>query len=123
MAETSKIAQGVRRGLALRCPSCGEGRLFRGYLKIADHCEECGADNTRYPSDDAPPYLTILLVGHLLLPVIMWMDGAWAFGTWAVFALWLPVMGIATLVLLPFVKAAVVGFAWATGVTRETSRQ
>lgn len=123
MGEKSRIAQGVRRGLGLRCPHCGEGKLFRGFLKVSGDCEACGADNSRFPADDAPPYLTILLAGHLILPLAMWIHEAWALGDWAVFGLWLPAMGLATLIMLPFVKGAVVGYAWATGVTRETARQ
>lgn len=123
MGEKSRITQGVRRGLGLRCPHCGEGKLFRRFLKVSDRCEACGSDNARFPSDDAPPYLTILLAGHLILPFAMWAHEAWALGEWAVFALWLPLMGVVTLIMLPFVKGAVVGYAWATGVTRETARQ
>jgi uncharacterized protein (DUF983 family) len=74
--EKSKIPLGVRRGLALRCPQCGEGHLFAGFLKVSARCEVCGADNTVFPSDDASPYLTLLLVGHLLLPFMFWMDAA-----------------------------------------------
>ncbi len=123
MTETSKISMGVRRGLALRCPQCGEGRLFRGFLKVSEHCEACGADNTVYPSDDAPPYLTLILVGHLIVPFIFWMDKAWAPAMWIMFAIWLPLISAVTLATLPYMKGAVVGFAWATGVTRETARQ
>lgn len=121
--EPSKIGLGVRRGLGLRCPECGQGRLFRRFLKVAESCEACGNDNTRYPSDDAPPYLTVVIVGHVTLPLAilsyealipsMWLN----LGIWAFFAAGM------TLGMLPFVKGAVVGFAWATGVTRETARQ
>ncbi|MBL6457749.1 DUF983 domain-containing protein [Belnapia sp. T6] len=123
MAETSKLALGLRRGLGLRCPQCGEGRLFGRFLKVSDHCEACGADNTIYPSDDAPPYLTLFLVGHLILPFMFWMDKAWEPAMWVMFALWLPLVGGMTLALLPYMKGVVVGFAWANGVTRETARQ
>src|SRR3712207_3593322 len=78
MAEKSKILTGVRRGLGLRCPQCGEGRLFARFLKVRGRCEACGADNTIYPSDDAPPYLTLFLVGHLVFPFMFWMDKAWS---------------------------------------------
>ncbi|MEN0076173.1 MAG: DUF983 domain-containing protein [Paracraurococcus sp.] len=123
MTEPSRIAVGIRRGLGLRCPQCGEGRLFSRFLKVREHCEACGADNTVYPSDDAPPYLTLLLVGHLILPFMFWMDKAWAPAMWVMFAIWLPLIAALTLAALPVLKGAVVGFAWATGVTRETARQ
>lgn len=122
MAEKSKIALGVRRGLRLRCPECGEGRLFSSFLKVTG-CEACGSDNAVYPSDDAPPYLTLLLVGHFIVPFAFWMDKAWAPPLWVMFAIWLPLIAIVTLATLPYMKGAVVGFAWATGVTRATARQ
>src|SRR5271165_1507736 len=65
MTEKSVIAVGLRRALALRCPRCGKGHLFSGFLKVNTRCEVCGSDNTIYPSDDAPPYLTLALVGHV----------------------------------------------------------
>lgn len=123
MTGTSRIAVGVRRGLGGRCPHCGEGRLFSRFLKVRERCDACGADNTVYPSDDAPPYLTLLLVGHLVLPFMFWMDRAWAPAMWVMFAIWLPLIAALTLAVLPVLKGAVVGFAWATGVTRETARQ
>jgi uncharacterized protein (DUF983 family) len=123
MTEKSKIAVGIRRGLGLRCPHCGEGRLFGRFLKVSDHCEVCGADNTVYPSDDAPPYLTLFLVGHLILPFIFWMDKAWSPAMWVMLAIWLPLIATLTVATLPFMKGAVVGLAWATGVTRESARQ
>jgi uncharacterized protein (DUF983 family) len=119
----SRIAVGVRRGLGLRCPQCGEGRLFARFLKVRERCEACGQDNTIYPSDDAPPYLTLFLVGHLILPFMFWLDKAWEPAVWVQLAIWLPLITIVTLATLPYMKGAVVGFAWATGVTRESARQ
>ena len=52
----------------------------------------CGEDNRVYPSDDAPPYLTLLLVGHLIFPFMFWMDRAWSPELWIMFALWLPLI-------------------------------
>jgi uncharacterized protein (DUF983 family) len=123
MSDESRIITGVRRGLRQRCPQCGEGHLFSSFLKVKGSCEACGADNTAYPSDDAPPYLTLFLVGHLILPFMFWMDRAWAPAMWIMFAIWLPLISVVTLATLPFMKGATIGFAWATGVTRETARQ
>ena len=123
MRAGSQIVTGVRRGLALRCPQCGDGRLFGRFLKVRSACESCGADNTVFPSDDAPPYLTMLVVGHVLVPPMLWIDVVWTPALWIQLAIWLPLIGLATIAALPFAKGAVVGFAWATGVTRETARQ
>lgn len=112
------ILDGMKRGVALRCPTCGEGKLFDRYLKPTPHCAHCGADNTIYPSDDAPPYLTALLIGHLFVPVLLWIDRVADAPMWLTLSIALPLFAVMTLAALPFVKGAVIGFAHATGVTR-----
>ena len=59
------IAIGLWRGFTGRCPNCGKGALLHRYLKVTSPCPTCGHDNAQYPSDDAPPYFTILIIGHL----------------------------------------------------------
>ncbi len=106
---------GFKRGLANRCPNCGKGKLLAGYLKVAPVCSVCGHQNSLYRADDAPPYFTILIVGHVVVAPLL------AFGfieTWpveAVLAVTLPVLTVITLALLPRVKGAVIGAQWATG--------
>lgn len=110
---------GIKRGLARRCPECGQGRLFAGYLKVRTPCEVCGADNSIYPSDDLPPYITVLVVGHVFVPVFMWVDKAYA-PSFALQALiWLPLMALACLTMLPFAKGATLGVCWANGLVRQ----
>ena len=110
---------GIKRGLARRCPECGKGRLFAGYLKVRTPCEVCGADNSIYPSDDLPPYITVLVVGHVFVPVFMWVDKAYE-PSFALQALiWLPLMAIACLAMLPFAKGATLGVCWANGLVRQ----
>ena len=121
MAREKSVWTGVQRGLARRCPNCGEGRLLRGYLTIRSPCEVCGNDNTIYPSDDFPPYLTILVVGHVVLPLLVWMDSTYEPPLWLMAAVWLPVTTAMCLVLLPFMKGATVGLCWATNLTRTES--
>lgn len=119
MVESSRVALGVRRGGCLRCPSCGEGRLFSGFLKVRRECPVCGADNSLYPADDAPPYVALVLVGHLLLPLMLWADHVYVPPMWLEFAIWLPLLTAVIVGILPYVKGAVIGFAWAMGVVRQ----
>jgi uncharacterized protein (DUF983 family) len=123
VATRSHILTGIGRGLRLRCPHCGEGHLFTGFLKVSSACEVCGADNTIFPADDMPPYLTLFLVGHLTVPVMFWIERAYEPAIWLQLAVWLPVIAALSVAVLPFAKGATVGFAWATGVTRESVRQ
>ncbi len=116
--ENRSIWLGIRRGLAKRCPVCGQGHLFSGFLKVAPHCDVCGADNTIYPSDDFPPYLTILAAGHLLVPLIFIVERSFAPALWLQAAIWLPLTVALCLVLLPLMKGATVGLCWATGLVR-----
>ena len=61
IAPTRPFMTGLLRGLRHRCPNCGEGKLYRGYLKIAPACDACGHDLSAYRADDGPAYFTILL--------------------------------------------------------------
>ena len=121
MEGEKSVWTGLRRGIARRCPNCGEGRLFRGYLKIRSPCEVCGTDNTIYPSDDFPPYLTIFVVGHVLVPLFMWSDRAFEPPLWVQAAIWLPAALVACLAVLPFMKGATVGLCWAMNLVRPES--
>lgn len=103
----------IRRGLALRCPSCGKGHLMRTYLKPHDHCPACNEDFTPARADDGPAYLTILVVGHLMAVMIHY-----AFVVWRpeplVMALSLSAACVAlSLFLLPRMKGMIIGFQWA----------
>lgn len=105
---------GMTRGARFRCPACGEGKLYRRYLKV-QACPVCGHDNTAYPADDAPPYFTILLVGHLVIAPTLAIPAIWRQPALLVAAVSLPVLTMACLALLPVVKGAVVGLQWALG--------
>jgi uncharacterized protein (DUF983 family) len=109
----SHIALGFARGFRERCPECGRGRLFRAYLKVSSPCETCGHDNAQYPSDDAPPYFTILLLGHLVVAPVLFMSFIWTWPVVWVLAVTLPALLALTLVLLPRVKGMVIGAQWA----------
>ena len=114
MANTeSKAMTGFRRGLARRCPNCGEGHLFRGYLEVDPCCEACGHDNSAYRADDGPAYFTILIVGHLLIAPMLCFPFIWQADPVLVMGLTLPLVAAATLVLLGFVKGAFIGVQWA----------
>lgn len=104
---------GLRRGAAGRCPNCGWGRLFRAYLKVRPHCEVCAHDNGQYPADDAPPYFTILILGHLVIGPMLVFRFIWTWPIELVLAILMPALTVLTLTLLPIVKGAVVGVLWA----------
>lgn len=62
----------LRRGWRCRCPNCGSGPMLRSYLKVRDSCPVCAEELHHHRADDGPAYLTILIVGHLMAPLILW---------------------------------------------------
>ena len=103
----------IKRGFRCRCPRCGEGKLFTSFLKVGSHCPACGLDYTPHRADDLPAYLVIVIVGHLVVPTILWIETDYAPPIWLQLSIYLPVTLIASLGLLQPVKGAVVGFQWA----------
>ena len=110
---------GINRGARRRCPTCGRGGLFDGFLKVRATCTVCGANNAGYPCDDFPPYLTILAVGHLVIPSLALTDLRFHPSVWLQAAIWLPVTVLLCLLLLPTMKGAAAGLCWAAGLTRQ----
>jgi uncharacterized protein (DUF983 family) len=107
------VWRALRRGFGQRCPSCGRGSLFGKYLKVSDVCPSCGEELHHHRADDAPPYFTILVVGHIIVGGLLAMERALAPPGWVQAAVWLPLTLILTLLLLPRVKGALIGLQWA----------
>jgi uncharacterized protein (DUF983 family) len=84
-----------------------------GYLKVADHCEECGEAFYHHRVDDAPAYFTILIVTHIIVPVVLIGVAITEWPTWAHTLLWPSLACALVVVLLPRIKAALVALQWA----------
>lgn len=67
------VKPALLRGWRRRCPACGKGALFDGYLKVRSACPSCGEDLHHQRADDGPAYMTILIVGHLMAPLMLWI--------------------------------------------------
>ncbi len=102
----------VRRGLAHRCPACGEKSLYTSYLKVADTCPSCAEELHHHRADDAPPYFTIFIVGHIVVALVMYVEKTYAPELWVHTLLWVPLILGLSLVLLPRIKGALVGLQW-----------
>ena len=111
-AAQRSTAAAIKRGLRLRCPCCGEAPAFRGYLKVVEHCARCGAALGEIRADDFPPYLTILLVGHIVVPLLLMAEQAWSWPLWTQMAVWPTVTLLLTLLLLKPIKGGVLGLMW-----------
>lgn len=111
--EPRDVWRAMRRGLAGRCPRCGDGKLFRAFLKTADRCSACGEDFTHHRADDLPAYLVIVVVGHLVVPIVLWIETNYAPAMWLQLALWLPITFLLSIGMIQPIKGAVVGLQWA----------
>lgn len=111
--EMRELKPALLRGALGRCPRCGEGRLFRGYLKVRPSCDHCALDFSHQRADDGPAYITILITGHvgvLLLTLLfhVMQDNP--------LLLALTMSGLCTLLallMLPRVKGGLIALQWA----------
>ena len=69
-SEDRHVWPALARGWRRRCPKCGNGQLMKGYLKVSNACPVCREELFHHRADDGPAYLTILLVGHLMAPLL-----------------------------------------------------
>jgi uncharacterized protein (DUF983 family) len=87
--------------------------LLAGFLTPHAVCPTCQEKNGDIMAQDAPPYITILIVGHIILPMILFWDSLWNAPTWVQYSIWLTATVGLTLILLPRIKGAWMGFMWA----------
>jgi uncharacterized protein (DUF983 family) len=106
------LSAALLRGFRHRCPSCGRGAIFSGYVRLNDHCDGCGLEFGAYRSDDAPAYFTIAIVGHFIIPAMLILEQTSHPATWVHMVTWLPLTLAMTLALLPRVKGALLGVQW-----------
>lgn len=101
------------RGLRKRCPECGLGPIFSGYTRTHQSCPHCGLAISGHRADDAPPYLTIFAVGHLIIPLALAVKQLFDPPLGLQFAIWLPAIAILSGLLLPISKGAMIALQWA----------
>ncbi|MFN3627899.1 MAG: DUF983 domain-containing protein [Parvibaculum sp.] len=107
------VAEAMLRGMVCRCPACGKGKLFNGFLTVSPTCSACGTELHHHRADDAPPYFTIMVVGHVVVPMLLWTELAFAPPVWLHMTIWPALTLFLSLALLPRIKGAVVGWQWA----------
>ncbi len=99
-------------GLSLRCPQCGKGAVFAGYLKFRDHCRACGADFKAADSGDGPAVFVILIVGAIVAPLLIILQYGLDLPGWLALSLTLAAAIGLCLALLPPFKATLFAFQW-----------
>lgn len=107
------IGQSLKRGFFCRCPQCGDGRIFGKFLKVNPVCEACGLELSHHRADDMPPYIVIMIVGHIVVGLNLMFEQQAEWPLWVHYAIWPALTVISALALLQPVKGALVGYQWA----------
>lgn len=107
------LGEAMRRGALGRCPNCGTARIFTGYLKVKDHCPNCGEELHHQRADDGPAYVTILIVSHIAAALLLTVYTVYRPSSEVLIAVFLGGSLVASLILLPIIKGAFVGLQWA----------
>lgn len=113
MTEERSVKSAFFRGLARKCPECGKGKIFDGYIKVNHTCAHCGLELHHQRADDAPPYFTMMIVLHFIVSGLLTVEKLYSPETWVQMVIWLPASVISALVILPHVKGALIGIQWA----------
>ena len=105
--------QAIWRGLIGRCPECGQGRMFRAYLKVSDRCPVCREELHHQRADDAPPYITMFIVGHIVVALLLAAEVFFAdVSLWLEALVFCLATAALSLLLLPRIKGALVALQW-----------
>ncbi|HEX7800812.1 MAG TPA: DUF983 domain-containing protein [Asticcacaulis sp.] len=110
------LATALGRGLRRKCPCCGQASAFRGYLKVIDACPVCQTPLSLYPTDDGPAYITMLLIGHVVVGPTFLFPAVWTWPLQIVAPSLVAAIGALTLVALPFVKGGFLSLLWYLGM-------
>ena len=105
----------AKRALRLLCPNCGEGKLFKSYLKPVDKCTSCHEEFGHIRADDGPAWLTILVVGHIIVPIALYVESNYYLENWQSMTIW-PILILAMiLAVLPSAKGVFITMIWRHG--------
>ena len=113
MVEERPLGQAMARGAMCRCPHCGQGKLFRAYLKAAEQCNICGEELNHHRADDFPPYIAITIVGHIIIFLMLHLDMTYHVQPITYVVTMVPLAIILPLVMLPSIKGSIIGLQWA----------
>ena len=94
-------ADPVRAGLTGRCPRCGRGQLFDGFLTTAPNCASCGLDFSFIDAGDGPAVFVMLIVGFVVCGLALWVEVVWSPSLLVHFLIWIP---LALLLCLPLLR-------------------
>ena len=98
----------ISAGLKGRCPRCGEGRLFSGFLTVGKQCSNCGLDYSFADAGDGPAVFVILIIGFIVVGLALWMEVSLNPPLWLHFILWIPLALVLCLTALRLIKGVLI---------------
>lgn len=102
----------VRAGLSGRCPRCGQGRMFRGFLDVAPRCNVCGLDLSFADSGDGPAVFVTLIAGFIVLGAALWLEFTFDPPVWVHFLVSVPILLVVCLGLLRLAKGVLIALQY-----------
>lgn len=102
----------VETGLKGKCPRCGNGNLFAGFLKLADNCAGCELDFNTEDIGDGPAVFVILIAGIVIVPLAIAFQFISNAPSWLVFIIWAPLLSLFCLGLLRLLRGVMFNLAW-----------
>lgn len=102
----------IGRGLRGRCPRCGEGRLFQGFLNVRPSCDRCGLDFNFADAGDGPAVFVILIGGAIVVFAALITEVVYRPPYWLHAALWLPLILLVTLAPLRLIKGLLIALQY-----------
>ena len=111
-SQKNKKTSALWRGIRGLCPQCGQGQLFKSYLKPNDFCPSCHEDLSNIRADDAPPWLTILITGHIITPLILTFVKHDVFPEWIEMVILFSTATLCIFLILPRAKGLFIALIW-----------
>lgn len=117
-SEPRDLKRAIQRGALGRCPNCGKGRLFRAYLKQVERCAACCEAFGHIRADDGPPWLTTIIVGHVVVAIAMTVEAYATWPQWWSIVLFCTLALALALIVLPRAKGIFIGAIWASKLAK-----
>jgi uncharacterized protein (DUF983 family) len=102
----------ILAGLAGRCPRCGKGKMFSGFLRLEPTCETCGLDYSFVDAGDGPAVFVILIAGFIVVGAALVVETLYQPPFWLHAAMWLPLILITTLAPLRALKGVLIALQY-----------
>jgi uncharacterized protein (DUF983 family) len=110
--QQNKMIPTLKNTFLGQCPNCGQGKLYVAFLKLTPECSVCHEDFSDIRADDAPAWLTILIVGHILVPILLFVLPMLNYSDFVLSLIVIVPTLILSLIILPFAKSLFVGILW-----------